>query len=55
MAFLANLFQPSTVKGIATIGASIGLYSVSVVNPIVAVAAAVYGLVDVFRDEYKAK
>lgn len=55
MDFLANLFQPSTLKGLAAIGTGVGLYSANVVDPLVTAAVSVYGLVDVFRNEYKKK
>ena len=45
------LKQPSTYLGLAKIGAALGLYSTGIGSAAAAVITAVFGLIDVFRNE----
>jgi hypothetical protein len=45
------LKQPSTYLGLAKIGAALGLYSTGVGGAAASVITAIFGLIDVFRNE----
>ena len=43
--------QPSTWLGLAKLGAALGLYSTGIGGAVASVVTAVFGVIDVFRNE----